>query len=108
MHADGHASVSPVIGRGTVRFKPQTSTHFRRLAADHGRSGPAATIVAVTGELLDAFSGVDFGGVDIDPAVEADLVQPVEIAGHAAGAPEPAELLERIAVEDVDGLVGVV
>src|ERR1700733_4723516 len=82
--------------------------HLRRFAADDRRSGAAATSVTVANELLDAFSGVDLGGVDIAFAVQADLMQPVEIAGHPARASETAELFETAAIEDVDGLVGVI
>ena len=36
--------------------------------------------LAIAEEFLNAFAGVDFGGIDVAFAVEADLMQPVEIA----------------------------
>jgi len=58
--------------------------------------------------LVHAFSGVDLAGIDVALAVQTDLMQPVEIAGHPAAMSEPAELLEIVAVQDVNRLVGVV
>src|SRR5579863_4170928 len=80
----------------------------RRFAADRSRTLAAAAIGAVTGKFLHAFSGVDLASIDIPLAVQADLMQPVEIAGHPAAMSEPAELLQIAAVQDVNRLVGIV
>src|SRR5579863_2658008 len=81
---------------------------FRRFAADRGCAAAATAVRAVPHELLHALSGIDFAGIDVALAVEADLMQPVEIAGHPSAMAEPPELLEFVAAQDVDGLVGVV
>src|SRR6266581_630939 len=77
-------------------------------AADGRPASAATTWVAVADELLDALPGVDFGRVDVAPGIEADLVQPVELAGFAPAPPEAAELLQRVPLEHVDRHVGVV
>jgi hypothetical protein len=51
--AGGIRLTGPVIGLAAVGFKPQTSSHFRGPAADHGRSSAAAAIVAIADELRD-------------------------------------------------------
>ena len=79
---------------------------FHRLAAYDRRSGAAATIFTVADELLDAFSCVDFAGVDVAFAVHADLMHPVEIAGHSPAVSQATELLQIAAIQDVDRLVG--
>src|SRR5208282_5170701 len=77
-------------------------------SADDFGSGTAAARAAIADELLDAFSGVHLGGIDIAVTVQADLMQPVEVAGHATRVAEAAELLKIAASQDVDGLVGIV
>src|ERR1700733_4575501 len=79
-----------------------------RFAADRSRTLAAAPIGAVTREFLHAFSSVDLAGIDVPLAVQADLMQPVEITGHPAAMSESAELLQIAAIQDVNGLVGIV
>src|SRR3569832_1993057 len=79
---------------------------LRRLAADGRGARTATAIRAVTHEFLYALSGIDFAGIDIALAVEADLVQPVKITGHPSAMSEPAELLQFFPAHDVDCLVG--
>src|SRR5580700_6613493 len=81
---------------------------FRRFAADVRGARAATPARAVTDEFLHAFSGIHFARIDIPLAVQAHLMQPVEIAGHPPAMSEPAELLKIVAAEDVDRLVGVV
>src|SRR5436190_415648 len=93
------------------RRKAQSSRQtpdLSQYAADSRPAGAAATFLAVADELLQALSGIDFGRVDIPSGIEADLVQPVELASLAPAPPEPSELFERVALQHVARHVGVV
>ena len=57
-------------------------------------------------ELLDSFGLLDFAGVDVPLRVHRDGVDPVELAGVAAVAPEGPERLAALAIEDPHAVVG--
>src|SRR5579864_8417268 len=59
-------------------------------------------------ELLDALPAIRFGGIDIALRIGGDAVHGVELAGLAAAIAETGQHLERIAVEDVNLLVGAI
>src|SRR5215831_2413631 len=80
----------------------------RQHAADGSPTGAAATLRAEADELLNALSRIDLGRVEVAAGIETDLVQPMELAGFASAASDSAELLQRVALEDVDRHVGVV
>src|SRR5436309_6345350 len=94
--------------RRTIVRTAEKVCELSQHAADRRPAGAAATLLAVADELLQALSGIDFGGVDIPSRIEADLVQPVELASLAPAPPDPAELFERVALQHVDRHVGVV
>src|ERR1700712_2206577 len=48
-------------------------------AADRGRARAAARSRAIAQEFLDALSGIDFRRVNVALAIQADLVEPVEL-----------------------------
>ncbi len=59
-------------------------------------------------EFLHPLGGIDFRRIDVAARVDADIVQPVELAQLHAAASYAAQLLQVAAVEDVDGHVGIV
>src|SRR5581483_5307811 len=104
----GRSSTAEEIKRPRLTARPAGLFPLRRFAANVGSASAATAARAVTHELLHAFSGVDLAGIDVALAVQAHLMQPVEIAGHPPAMSEPAKLLELVAAHDVDRLVGVV
>ena len=63
---------------------------------------------ALIDELLDPLPAIGLGRVDVALGVRDDAVHGIEQAGHAAAAAETVQLLERLAVKDVNYLVGAV
>jgi hypothetical protein len=56
-------------------------------------------------ELLDAFSGIDLGGINVTELVDRHGMHPVELAGVAAIMPEAADHAAVVALEDADFIV---
>src|SRR4030081_2565792 len=56
-------------------------------------------------EFLDAFSGIDLGGVDVALLVDGHGVNPVKLAGVAAVAPKTADHAAVVPFQDADFVV---
>src|SRR6185295_9917758 len=67
-------------GAGALPYQPHGWESWQH-AADGRPAGAAAAFRAESDELLDALPGIDFGRIDVAVGIDADLVQPVELAG---------------------------
>jgi len=66
------------------------SPPLRQHSADRLAAGAAAALVAESDELLNPFPGIDFGRVQVSVRIDADLMEPMELAGFAPASAEPA------------------
>ena len=69
---------------------------LRSLTADHVRAGAAAARRPIAQEFLQALSRIHLGRINVPGGIDADLVQVVEIAGHAACTSETAQFLKTL------------
>src|SRR5437763_1743733 len=91
-----------------MRSRRKALSVLRSLTAYHVRAGAIAAQRPIAQELLQTFSRIHLGCVNVAIGVEADLMQVMEIAGHSACASDTAKFLKVLAVEDIDGHIGVV
>src|SRR6266404_8113716 len=77
----------------------------RRAAVRGARFNLPSVLERQQGELLRTSSEPDFRGVQVPLAVDGDVVHPLELARHAAGAAEGGELTAARALERVDAPV---
>src|SRR5450631_1807791 len=61
---------------------------------------------SLVNELLHALTAISLGGVDVALGVRHDAVHGIELPRLPATAAEPVQLLHRLAVENMDILVG--
>src|SRR6185503_10355637 len=78
--------------RHTLRAGWASPTPIARSTASAASSARDRTsAAALVHELLRALSGIDLGRVDVTFGVDREVVDPVELAGAPAVAPEAAE-----------------
>src|SRR5437899_6106759 len=76
--------------------------------ADGLPAGAATALLTESDELLDPLPGIDLGRVQVAEGIDADLVEPMELAGFTPAPPEPAQFLQRVPLQHVQRHVGVV
>src|SRR3954465_907134 len=84
--------------RWCVMRRPQLP--LRRPAPQHH--------VSLEQEFLRTLAGIDLGGEDVALGVEREIVNPVEVAGHAAVAAEAADGFAGLARQRADLVIGAV